>query len=275
MGAVRITSLNPKFQWKPFFLATQQYPEIDWLGGKFLVYYDVCARPPFNRLFRCFDPLSCHLTEVRKTIAKSANYTKNANCFEAAMFLQRKLWTRRHLRGEKLRCKIFGKESAKLFANFSILARKSAKFFTTFSATKVTSLPSLSLCISLSLSLSLSLSPSAPHTQYRKRFRASFNSQPHFEGEIKEGSYSGKGVVFPMSLFHFWQNNIHFKPLQKPFWAKRKSLPDPGAADTETSSTSSLGLRPQLELCKKKKEKKSAPFFLVYISNKNKNKNEK
>ena len=51
------------------------------------------------------------------------------------------------------------------------LARKSAKLSADFSATKVTSLPSLSL----SLSLSLPLSPSAPHAQYRKRFRASYN----------------------------------------------------------------------------------------------------
>ena len=49
------------------------------------------------------------------------------------------------------------------------LARKSAKLIANFSATKVTSLPPHSL------SLSLSLSPTAPHAQYRKRFRASYN----------------------------------------------------------------------------------------------------
>ena len=58
------------------------------------------------------------------------------------------MWTQRHLRGQKLRCKLLARKSAKLLANFS--------------ATKVTSLPSLSL------------SPSAPHAQYRKRFRASY-----------------------------------------------------------------------------------------------------
>ena len=63
---------------------------------------------------------------------------------------------------------------------WKFLARKGAKFIANFSATKVTSLPSLSLSLSLSLyfslflSLSLSLSPSAPHTHYRKRFRASY-----------------------------------------------------------------------------------------------------
>ena len=58
---------------------------------------------------------------------------------------------------EKRKVRIFGKGKCKLIANFS--------------ATMVTSLP----FFSLSLSVSLSLSPSAPHTQYRKRFRASYN----------------------------------------------------------------------------------------------------
>ena len=35
MGAVRITSLNPKFNGSHFGLPPQQYPQNDWLGGKF------------------------------------------------------------------------------------------------------------------------------------------------------------------------------------------------------------------------------------------------
>ena len=53
------------------------------------------------------------------------------------------------------------------------LARRSAKLIANFSATMVTSLPSFSLF----LYLSLSLSPNIPHAQYRKRFRASYNTQ--------------------------------------------------------------------------------------------------
>ena len=53
--------------------------------------------------------------------------------------------------------RIFGKGKCKCIANFS--------------ATMVTSLPSLSVCISLSLS------PKVPHAQYRKRFRASYNKE--------------------------------------------------------------------------------------------------
>ena len=64
--------------------------------------------------------------------------------------------------------KCLARKGAKFIANFSVLARNDAKFIAKFSATNVTSLPSHSLCISLS-------APRAPHTQYRKRFRASYN----------------------------------------------------------------------------------------------------
>ena len=54
----------------------------------------------------------------------------------------------------------------------TFLARRSAKLIANFSATMMTSLPSFSL----SLCISLSLSPNVPHAQYRKRFRASYNT---------------------------------------------------------------------------------------------------
>ena len=56
-----------------------------------------------------------------------------------------------------------------------IFDKGKCKFIANFSATMVTSLPSLS--VSLSLCLYLSLSPKVPHAQYRKRFRASYNKQ--------------------------------------------------------------------------------------------------
>ena len=92
---------------------------------------------------------------------------------------QGKVWTQRHSRGEKLRCKFLARKSAKLFANTKckflarksaklfantkckFLARKSAKLIANFSVKMVTSLPSFFLY----LSLSLSLSPSVPHAQ--------------------------------------------------------------------------------------------------------------
>ena len=52
-----------------------------------------------------------------------------------------------------------------------IFGKGKCKFIANFSATMVTSLPSLSLC------LYLSLSPKVPHAQYRKRFRASYNKK--------------------------------------------------------------------------------------------------
>ena len=50
-------------------------------------------------------------------------------------------------------------------------------FIANFSATMVTSLRKLRLSLSLSLSVSLSLSLKVPHAQYRKRFRASYNTE--------------------------------------------------------------------------------------------------
>ena len=62
-------------------------------------------------LFRCFDPLSRHLTEAKRrtrTVSKSAT------------FWQRKVWTQRPSRGEKLRCRFLARKSAKLSANTKV-----------------------------------------------------------------------------------------------------------------------------------------------------------
>ena len=72
----------------------------------------------------------------------------------------------------------------------TFLARRSAKLIANFSATMVTSLPSFSL--SLSLSLYLSLSPNVPHAQYRKRFRASYNTLLRLStSDVKRASQLG------------------------------------------------------------------------------------
>ena len=77
---------------------------------------------------------------------------------------------------------MFGKgKCKKLIGNCAIFWQGKCKLIANFSATMVTSLPSLSvslylsLSVSLSLSLSLSHTPNVPHAQYRKRFRASYN----------------------------------------------------------------------------------------------------
>ena len=72
-------------------------------------------------------------------------------------------------RNEK--CEFLARESVSSSPIVWIFGKGKCKFIANFSATMVTSLPS----ISLSLSLSLSLSPKVPHAQYRKRFRASYN----------------------------------------------------------------------------------------------------
>ena len=68
--------------------------------------------------------------------------------------------------------RIFGKGKCKLIANCAKFGKGKCKFIANFSVIMVTSLPSLSV------SLSLSLSPKVPHAQYRKRFRASYNTIP-------------------------------------------------------------------------------------------------
>ena len=127
------------------------------------------VQPKFDRLFRCFNPLSRHLTEVKRSrrvrIFGRLRTVSNSATFLAKESVNSALFAR----GET-EVQIFGKESTKFFPNFSVLARKSANFFANFSATKVTSLPSISLSLSLCISLSLFLSPHAPHAQYRTHF---------------------------------------------------------------------------------------------------------
>ena len=93
-------------------------------------------------------------------------------------FWQRKVWThcqfQRHsgdlfvneetgsVKGET-KARIFGKGKCKLIANCANFWQGKCKFIANFSATMVTSLPSLSLSLSLSLPLCLCLSPSVPH----------------------------------------------------------------------------------------------------------------
>ena len=71
------------------------------------------------------------------------------------------------------KCEFLARESVSSSPIVRIFGNRKRKFIANFSATMVTSLPSLSL--SVCISLSLSLSPKVPHAQYRKRFRASYN----------------------------------------------------------------------------------------------------
>ena len=48
MGHIRNYVMESNFQWKPFWLATQLYPENDWTGWQFRVNYDVFAQAPLE-----------------------------------------------------------------------------------------------------------------------------------------------------------------------------------------------------------------------------------
>ena len=55
------------------------------------------------------------------TLFDSANFTKNANCFERCNVLGHgKCEAQRHSRGEKLRCTFLARKSAKFFANTKV-----------------------------------------------------------------------------------------------------------------------------------------------------------
>ena len=81
--------------------------------------------------------------------------------------------------GRNEKCEFLARESVSSSPIVRIFAKGKCKFIANFSATMVTSLPSLSLSVCLYLSLSLSLSPKVPHAQYRKRFRASYHTYSH------------------------------------------------------------------------------------------------
>ena len=127
--------------------------------------------PKFDRVLCCFDPLS--ITPFDN--AKNTNCFEKCNVFgngkcELSAFQKVRNWGAKFWQGKA--------QNSSPILRCTFLARRSAKLIANFSATMVTSLPSfsLSLSLSLSVSLSLSLSPNVPHAQYRKRFRASYNT---------------------------------------------------------------------------------------------------
>ena len=79
------------------------------------------------------------------------------------------------VKGETKSANFLARESVSSSPIVRNFGKGKCKFIANFSATMVTSLPSISLSLYLSLSLSLSLTESTSRTIYRKRFRASYN----------------------------------------------------------------------------------------------------
>ena len=84
--------------------------------------------------------------------------TKNANCFEECNVFGNEKCELNAIQEGRKRCKFLARKSAKLLANSKvhIFGKEKCKTYRNLSATKVTSLPSLSLSLCLSVSLSLS-----------------------------------------------------------------------------------------------------------------------
>ena len=161
-----------------------------------------CSRK-LDGLLCCFDPLSVTPFDNAKmrTVSKSATFlaTESVN---SALFKRGETEVQIFWQGKA--------QNSSPILRCTFLARKRATLIANFSATMVTSLPSFSL--SLSLCISLSLSPKVPHAQYRKRFRASYNScsavlpdcthfSPFFSRQVESqaggGNQAGSGPQTP------------------------------------------------------------------------------
>ena len=100
--------------------------------------------------------------------------TKDANCFEECNVFGNAKCKLSAIQEGRKRCNFLARKSAYLFANIKvhIFGKETCETHRQFQRY-------FRWChfrLTLSLSLYLSLSPSAPHAQYRKRFRASYNS---------------------------------------------------------------------------------------------------
>ena len=178
---------------------------------------------------------SCHLKEGERTKPEGE---KN--------FWQLKVWThcefQRHhgdlsvkgetgsVEGRNEKCEFLARESVSSSPIVRIFGKGKCKLIANFSAKMVTSLPSFSLSLCISLSLSLSLSPKVPHAQYRKRFRASYNT-PWLQSLCVQYNwlYSNLSVSCPHNLFICWQGSKNRPPsghlrLKNPVWRVKKSF---------------------------------------------------
>ena len=142
----------------------------------------------------------------RESRNKEGEFFGNGKCELIANFsttmVRQEVWR------EKQKVRIFGKGKCELTAIVRIFGMEKCKLIANFSATMMTSLPSISL------SLYLSLSPSVPHAQYRKRFRASYNTCKLYltlEALIDTKSYRWDAFAF----FKSWHVRYMFAQFTK------------------------------------------------------------
>ena len=141
------------------------------------------------------------------------------------MFWQWKVWTanfsatmvRQEVWREKRKVRFFGKGKCELTAIVRIFGMGKCKLIANFSATMMTSLPSisLSLCISLSLSVSLSLSLSLSHRAYLTHNIGSASTLPIMN--YRKGLAKKKNHMSPGLYWHTRQFCHIFTPVDQLF----------------------------------------------------------
>ena len=127
---------------------------------------------------RTIAPLERVGTKRAKFLATESENSLRISAPQCWPFKKREMGS---VKGETKSANIWQGKVCKLIAKCEFLARESVNSSPILARQlwrhfRLSLSLSLSFSFSLSVSLSLSLSPSAPHAQYRKRFRASYNS---------------------------------------------------------------------------------------------------
>ena len=108
----------------------------------------LCSRK-VDRFFRCFDPLSRDLTEVKRS-QRVKILRRMRTVSKSAMFLAKESVTSAPFKRGETNMQIFAKEKCKTLRQIQRFGKEKCKLLRKFQRTKVTSLPSLSLSLSLS-----------------------------------------------------------------------------------------------------------------------------
>ena len=147
-----------------------------------------------------------------KTIAKSANFTMNANCFEECNVLATESVNSAPFHRGETKVQIFGKEKCKTLRQFQRFGKESKQTSSPISA--LLRWRHFRLSLSLYIYIYIYISSSAPHAQYRKRFRASYNTfiEKYRKKKIFTDILAGftfNNRVLRLPAIVFWNTTFH------------------------------------------------------------------